>query len=193
MSIFHTNPETRPMEGTAPRFTVRQTAASGLIAALYAGLTLTLPVPAYSGVQFRAAEALTVLPFLFPEAILGLTVGCFLANLLSPFALDCVFGTAATLLAALWTARVKRPWLAPLPPVVCNAVIVGAEIAWYASLDGENFLRAWAFNGLTVGLGEAAACGILGLLLLRALTNVLPAALAQQGDAHTSFETRPGV
>lgn len=193
MSIFHTNPETRPtnpetrpMEGTAPRFTVRQTAASGLIAALYAGLTLTLPVPAYSGVQFRAAEALTVLPFLFPEAVLGLTVGCFLANLLSPFALDCVFGTLATLLAALWTARVKKAWMAPVPPVVCNAVIVGAEIAWYAAQDGARFLPAWGLNALTVGLGEAAACGILGTLLLRVLPGVmerLPAGTAVRHSA----------
>ncbi|MBQ9347398.1 MAG: QueT transporter family protein [Oscillibacter sp.] len=188
MRIFHQNPfdRTAATPGTdgaavlpAPRLSTRYLAASGVIAALYAGLTLVLPVPAYGGIQFRAAEAMTVLPWLFPEAIPGLAVGCFLVNLLSPFALDCVFGTLATLLAALWTARVKHMWAAPIPPVVCNAVIVGAEIAWYAAADGERFLSAWALNGLTVGLGEAAACGILGLLLLRALTNVLPAALAR--------------
>ena len=149
---------------------VRRAAFAGVIAALYAGLTLTLPVPQYAGVQFRAAEALTVLPFLFPEAIWGLSVGCFVANLFSPFLLDCVFGTLATLLAAIWTSRLHRPWLAPVPPVVCNAVIVGAEIAWAAAGEGASFWTAWALNGLTVGLGEALACGVLGLLLLRALS-----------------------
>ena len=150
----------------------RQIAKAGLIAALYAVLTVFVPVPQYGGVQFRVAEAMTVLPFLFPEAIFGLTVGCFIANLFSPFLLDCVIGTSATLLAALWTSRVKNPLLAPMPPVVCNAVIVGAEIAWFAAQDGENFLRAWLFNGFTVGFGELLACYALGLLLLRTLSRV---------------------
>ena len=72
-----------------PRFTTQQMAAAGIIAAIYAALTLLLPIPQYGGIQFRVAEAMTVLPFLFPEAIPGLTVGCFLANLLgSPIPLD---------------------------------------------------------------------------------------------------------
>ena len=158
----------RPINGA---FTTRRIAAAGFLAALYAVLTIFLPVPQYGGIQFSAAEAFTVLPFLFPEAIWGLTVGCFIANLFSPFMLDCVFGTAATLLAALWTSRVKKSWLAPLPPVICNAVIIGAEIAWFAAGEGENFLFAWAWNALTVGLGEAVACYGLGLLLLKAIQN----------------------
>lgn len=108
------------------RFTTRQMATAGIIAAVYAALTLLLPIPQYGGIQFRVAEAMTVLPFFFPEAIPGLAVGCFLANLLgSPFVLDWVFGTLATLLAALWTSRLKNRYLAPVPPVVCNAVIGG--------------------------------------------------------------------
>lgn len=70
-------------------FTTRQMATAGIIAAVYAALTLLLPIPQYGGIQFRVAEAMTVLPFFFPEAIPGLAVGCFLANLLgSPFVLD---------------------------------------------------------------------------------------------------------
>ena len=152
------------------RFTIRQLASAGLIAGLYAGLTLFLPIPQYGGVQLRVAEAMTVLPFLLPEAVPGLAVGCFLANLLgSPYVLDWVFGTLATLLAALWTSRIKHRWLAPLPPVVCNAVIVGAEVAYFSTLDGAAFWPAYAVNAFTVGLGEAIACFILGGLLLKAL------------------------
>jgi uncharacterized membrane protein len=155
------------------RFTTRQLATAGIIAAIYAVLTLFLPIPQYGAIQLRVAEAMTVLPFLFPEAIPGLAVGCFLANLLgSPYVLDWVFGTLATLLAAIWTSKVKNRYLAPLPPVVCNAVIVGAEIAYFATLDGEAFWPAYAFNAVTVGLGEAVACYVLGLLLLRALCQV---------------------
>ena len=116
------------------RSPTRRLALAGLIAAVYTAATLILPIPQYLGVQFRVAEAMTVLPFLFPEAVPGLAVGCFLANLLgSPIMLDWIFGTLATLLAALWSRRMPNVWLAALPPVVCNAAIVGAEIAWYVA------------------------------------------------------------
>ena len=152
------------------RFSTRRLALAGLVAAVYAAATLILPIPQYMGVQFRVAEALTVLPFLFPEAIPGLAVGCFLANLLgSPIMLDWVFGTLATLLAALWTRRMPNLWLAALPPVVCNAVIVGAEIAWFTVREGGAFWPAFGLNALTVGLGEAAACYLLGIPLARVL------------------------
>lgn len=158
------------------RFSTRRLAFAGLIAAVYTAATLILPIPQYSGVQFRAAEAMTVLPFLFPEAIPGLAVGCFLANLLgSPIMLDWVFGTLATLLAALWTRRMPNLYLAALPPVVCNAVIVGAEIAWFAVQDGGAFWPAYALNALTVGLGELAACCLLGIPLAKMLGKSLGA------------------
>ena len=163
------------------RFTTRQMATAGIIAAIYAGLTLLLPIPQYGAVQLRVAEAMTALPFLFPEAVPGLAVGCFLANLLgSPYVMDWVFGTLATLLAALWTSRLKNRYLAPLPPVICNAVIVGAEIAYFATLDGAAFLPAYGFNAVTVGLGEAVACFALGLPLLHWLSST-PALKARLG------------
>ena len=155
------------------RFTPRQMATAGIIAAIYAALTLLLPIPQYGGIQFRVAEAMTVLPFLFPEAVPGLTVGCFLANLLgSPMPVDWIVGTAATLLAALWTSRLRRRALAPLPPVICNMVLVGAEIAWFFPAEGMGFWAAFGLNALTVGIGEAAACFILGSLLLQVLPRV---------------------
>ena len=155
------------------RFTTKQLTTAAVIAAVYAALTLLLPIPQYGGVQLRVAEAMTVLPFFFPEAIPGLAVGCFLANLLgSPFVLDWIFGTLATLLAAIWTSKLRHRALAPVPPVVCNMVIVGAEIAYFATLDGAAFWPAYALNAFTVGLGEAIACGVLGTLLVRLLPRV---------------------
>ena len=41
-----------------PRFTTQQMAAAGIIAAIYAALTLLLPIPQYGGIQFRVAEAM---------------------------------------------------------------------------------------------------------------------------------------
>ena len=94
-----------------------------VIAALYTVLTLALPVLSFGPIQFRLAEGMTVLAWLCPEAIPGLAVGCFLANLLgSPYVLDWIFGTLATLLAALWTSRIKHRALAPLPPGLGEAI-----------------------------------------------------------------------
>ena len=96
-----------------------------------------------------------------------------MANLLgSPYALDWVVGTLATLLAALWTSKLRHKWLAPMPPVVCNMVIVGAEIAWFEGGFTAAFFPAWAYNAATVGLGELLACYILGMLLVNLLPKI---------------------
>ena len=141
--------------------TTRQLTFAALLAAVYALLTVSLPIPQFGGVQIRFAEALTVLPFLIPGATPGLAVGCFLANLFSPYPLDVVFG-----------ARMPSRWLAPLPPVVCNALIVGFEVAWSEVGFTAALLPAYALNMFTVGLGELCACYLLGLPLLSALSRV---------------------
>lgn len=157
------------------RSTTRQIALSGLIAALYAALSLLSSVfgLTYLPIQCRFSEALTVLPFFLPEAIPGLFVGCLVTNLMSTVGpLDIIFGSMATLLAAMWTAKMPNKWLAPLPPVLCNAVIVGALISWYEVGFGPEFSALFAWNAFTVGLGEAIACYVLGMLLLAALPRV---------------------
>lgn len=152
------------------KFTTKDLTLAAMVAAVYTVLTVFLPIPQYQEVQFRIAECMTVLPFLFPWATPGLVVGCFLANLLgSPFVLDWIFGTLATLLAALWSRRMPNLYLAALPPVVCNAVIVGAEIAWFTVQEGGAFWPAYGLSALTVGLGELAACYLLGVPLANLL------------------------
>ena len=144
-----------------------------VIAALYTVLTLALPVLSFGPIQFRLAEGMTVLAWLCPEAIPGLTLGCFLSNLIgSPYALDWIMGTLATLIAALLTARCRKKWLAPLPPVVLNTLLVGAVIAYEETGLTAAFPATWAINGLTVGAGEAIACYGLGMLLLWQLPRI---------------------
>lgn len=156
------------------RFTTKDLTLAAVLAAVYAALTVLLPVPQFGPVQCRLAEALTVLPFFFPAATPGLVVGCFIANLFSPYPLDILCGTLATLLACLLTRRMPSRWLAPLPPVLCNALIVGAEIAWFETGFTAAFPAAYAFNALTVGAGELAACYILGSVLINALPQAAP-------------------
>ena len=159
------------------RSKTQRLALNGVIAAAYAALTLVASAMnlAYGPVQFRFSEALTVLPFLFPGTWPGLFVGCLVANLLSPYGpIDIVIGSLATLLAAIWTEKVDRPWLAPLPPVLANTVLVGLVLAYEQAGTSAAFWPAYGFNALTVGLGEAVACYGLGSLLIQILTKSKP-------------------
>ena len=160
-----------------PKFTTRQIAVAGLIAAVYTVMSLFSSVfgLTYGPIQCRFAEALTVLPFFLPEAIPGLFVGCLVTNLMSTVGpLDIILGSLATLLAALWTRRMPNQYLAPLPPVICNGIIVGAMIAWYEVGFTGAFWGMFAYNAVTVAIGEAIACYVLGLILLRLLRKRLP-------------------
>jgi len=149
---------------------------AALVGAIYAVLTLALYPISFGAVQFRLSEALTLLPLLIPEAIPGLFVGCIVANLLSPniVVLDVVFGSLATLIAAVLTSRVKSVWLAPLPPVICNALIVGAVSAYSEVGAGAGFWAAYLFNLASVGFGELVVCYALGVPLILALRRVAP-------------------
>lgn len=158
-------------------YSVRQLTLAAVIGALYAVLTMTASVfgITYGPIQCRVSEALCVLPFFFPEAKWGLFIGCLVANILSPYGLpDVVFGSLATLLAACVTAKLpaKCKWLAPLPPVISNALIIGALLGWYGAGFGPAFPATFAFNGLTVGLGELIACYVFGGILLVALPKI---------------------
>ena len=149
------------------RISTRSLCMAAIIAALYAALTLGFQAISYGAIQFRVSEAMTLLPVLFPEAAVGLTIGCFISNLFSPLGAsvyDIVFGTLATLLAGIFTRRLhKNVWLAALPPVLCNAVIVGMVLTYAYGID-----MLW-MNMLTVGLGEAVVCYALGVPLVKIL------------------------
>ena len=155
-------------------------AVSAVVAAAYAALTVALAPISYGAVQFRVSEALTVLPFLMPFTAWGLFAGCILANLYTGSVVDILFGSLATLLAALLTARfgkkgntVKNRLLGCLMPVLFNAVIVGAVLTWgYQIREFSSPLASCAFNALTVGLGEAGVLYLIGYTLLCQLPKI---------------------
>lgn len=137
---------------------------AALIAAVY--VVLTYFVSAFNlasgAVQVRISEALTILPVFTPAAVPGLAVGCLLANLLTGcMPLDVVFGSLATLIGAVGTYLLRRHrWLAPLPPVVSNTVIVPFVLAYVYMAEGTI-----PFFMLTVGIGEVISCYLLGGIL----------------------------
>ena len=152
---------------------VRRLVRCAVIAAVYVVVCLVLAPFSYGAVQVRVAEALCLLPVFGAEYIVGVTLGCFLANLLGSTVVDVVFGTLATLLACLVTyklrdIRVKGLAIpASLPPVVFYMIIVGAfEITFFFS-DGAPTAMLAVFNAVTVGIGELISCTILGVALVK--------------------------
>ena len=140
---------------------------SAVIASLYAALTLALYPISFGAVQFRVSEALTLLPIVMPEAIPGLFVGCLVSNLIgSATPWDIIFGSLATLIAAILTYATRRnKILAAFWPVLCNTVIVGLVLA--LTLDLPVFLTMGE-----VGLGELAVVYTVGMAMLAALKRV---------------------
>jgi uncharacterized membrane protein len=155
------------------RFSTRDLTLAAVVAALYAVLGYFGDVfgLTFGHVQIRFAEALTVLPFLCPATAPGLAIGCLITNLLSPYGpLDIVFGTLATAIAAYLTTKMPRWYLAALPPIIVNAIILPPMWAW-AEVGAVNtaFWASCGFNALTFIVGEVIACYVLGTLLLKAL------------------------
>lgn len=141
---------------------------AAVIAALYVVLTFAANAfgLANNVIQVRFSEALTILPIFTPAAIPGLFIGCILSNFLTGCLLwDIVFGSIATLLGALGTYLLRgAKWLAPLPPIVANTLIVPFVLAYVYRFDGSI-----PYFMLTVGIGEVISCGILGILLRNVL------------------------
>lgn len=155
---------------------VQRLVRCAVIAAVYVVLCLVLAPFSYGAIQVRIAEALCLLPVFGAEYIIGVTLGCFLANLFGSTIIDVIFGTLATLLACLFTYRLRNLRIkglaipASLPPVIFNAVIVGIEITVfftdYTAMSAPLWLLCLT-NGITVGIGELISCTVLGVALVK--------------------------
>lgn len=161
---------------TEGRTSVRRMVRCAVIAAVYVVLCLVLAPFSYGAVQVRVAEVLCLLPVFGAEYIVGVTLGCFLANLFGSTIIDVVFGTLATLLACLVTYRLRHLRIkglaipASLPPVFFNAVIVGIEITVFFTDYTVMSAPLWLLcvsNGISVGIGELVSCTVLGVALVK--------------------------
>lgn len=172
MSVLVSKFEEIKMQRRVKNRTIEKIVITATIAAIYVALTAISSAfgLAFSVVQFRLSEVLTVLPVFSPYAVAGLTLGCFISNLASPFGIfDMIFGTLSTLIAAYLTRKLSCvtfkniPILALLPPVLVGAVIVGAMIAF---LLPEGFSAyAFIFSAMSVGIGQFVVCYGLGIPL----------------------------
>ena len=156
------------------------TAHCAVIAALYAVVSLLLAPVGFGPVQFRASEALTILPVFTPMAIVGLTLGCAITNAVGAATgmsilgvWDILFGTLASLIAAYLSYKLRNKTMkglsvwATIPPVLVNAVILGMEFSF--AYTGTFNWGVFGFNALTTALSQLVPCVVLGLLLQRVI------------------------
>ena len=141
---------------------------AALIAALYTVLTLLSAAMGLSSgvIQIRFSEMLCILPMFTPAAIPGIAIGCLCSNLITgAIWQDIVFGTLASLIGAYGTYALRRfKWLAPIPPILSNTIIVPLVLIYaYGVSDALPYLM------LTVGIGEVISAGLLGMILLKSL------------------------
>ncbi|MBR4035277.1 MAG: QueT transporter family protein [Oscillospiraceae bacterium] len=155
-------------------------AKQAMIAALYTVIGFVLAPVSFGAVQARISEALTLLPVFGISNVWGVTIGCFLTNLIGLAtganilgSLDIIFGTAATLVAGLLTYALRNirfkgmPVLASLPPVIINAVVVGWELC--IMINGSFHPVIFTAQAVSVALGQIISCCIFGLMLVRVI------------------------
>ena len=141
---------------------------AAMTAAIYVVLTVVFAPFSFGEIQVRLAEALTILPAFTPAAIPGLFVGCIIGNFLGGALLpDIIFGSIATLIGAFgtWALRNQNRFLAPLPPILANTVIVPFVLRY-----AYGVALPIPFMMLTVGAGEIVSCGVLGMIVYTALS-----------------------
>ena len=165
---------------TKTRFYVK----AAIIAALYAFTTFMLWEFSSLAIQVRVSEIMCILPAFTSSAIPGLAIGCAFANLMAGNVIDAVFGSLATLVAAMLTyligRYIKKPLLKtillPLPAVMCNAIAVPL-ILYYgyglsSFLGATSALPVLGLYALSVGIGQTIVCYGGGIPLYRALKKI---------------------
>ena len=139
-----------------------------MVAAMYVALTYFSALFGLSSgvIQFRISEALCILPIFFPEAVLGLTIGCIISNLITgALVWDIIFGSLATFIGALGARLLRKLpekliFIATLPTLFANALIVPLVLMYAYGAEG-----AYIYFFLTVGLGELV-CAVVGGTIL---------------------------
>ncbi|MDR1914261.1 MAG: QueT transporter family protein [Clostridiales bacterium] len=143
-------------------FTIRRLAITGVIAALYVVLTLSLSFMSFESIQFRVSEILNLMAFIDPLYGVGVIIGCLISNLFSPLGpIDMIVGTLATALAVFAISRTKKLFIASLWPMVAN-VLVGIELTYI-------FRTPLWYNIITVWIGEFVVVCCLGYPLFKLL------------------------
>ena len=136
------------------------------VAAIYVVLTMVFSSFSFGPIQLRISEALVLLCFFDKKYFIPLTLGCFISNLMSPYPLDILFGTIATMISLFFICYSKNLFIASLFPVIFNGVIIATEISL---LEGVLNIEMLLFNMATIALGEFICVSVFGVILFTLL------------------------
>lgn len=137
---------------------------SSVVAALYAVLTIMLPMASYGPIQLRFSEIMVLLVFYNKRFIPGLVLGCAIANLFSPMAaFDVTLGTLSSLIAFELIKRTKNLFVSSLWPVL---MVIVPALGTYFILD--NSISFWIMAGQFMA-SEFVMVSIIGVLVFKIL------------------------
>ena len=180
--------ETNTIKGKS--MTTQLVAQGAIIAALYVVLSLLTYQFSYLEIQCRVAEALCMAIYFTPAGVWGVFVGCLITNMFSGSWMDIVFGSAATLIAALITRAmaipmrkkcgsrldIKNMLLLPIPTVIVNAIVIPFVLYYgYGIVSMGSATAKWSVIGLmmfSIAAGEIISCYVFGPLVVKLMTSV---------------------
>jgi len=153
-------------------------AMSSVLAAVYAVVTIFAPIPQYQAVQLRFADCLEVLAFFIGwPGVIGLSLGCFVANVLSPYGLlDMVLGTFSTMVSTITVMYVGKHSSMKnfegnlLISMGASSIIMGVMIGWLLSFYGEIF----GIAATAVTLSQIVAKVVIGYPIGLSLPKFMP-------------------
>lgn len=137
---------------------VLKIAQNGIVGAIYFLLCFLLQSISFGTIQVRIAEILGLLCFFRPDFIVGVTLGCFLANIQSTLGwIDILIGTGATLVSCILISFASPSLLvACFYPIVINGFVIGAELCWLLEIPWSEYF----YQAGMVALGETISMAI---------------------------------
>lgn len=154
---------------------------AAVIASVYAVLTIALSPISYGPIQVRVADALGLLPYLLGfSAVIGLTVGCAIANAISPYGIwDMVLGSFTNFIGGslAWVIGMNFPrklWsliLAAVTEISVTTLIIGYVLLHL--MYNEPVFISIPFTAI----GSTVSYGILGVGLTKVMERRLEGSL----------------
>ena len=152
------------------KLTARDMVQIAIVAAIYIALTIIPPfnVISFGAYQFRISEMMNFMAFYNRKYIIGVTIGCMIANLFSPLWIDVFVGGGSTLvfltLGVVLFSKVKpgyllNGWLRKdffLFSILMVTIAIELNI-----VTGAPFLLTW----FTTAIGECASL-LVGAILI---------------------------
>ncbi|SHH01138.1 QueT transporter family protein [Tepidibacter thalassicus] len=147
------------------KITTKSIVKIGLIAAVYAAITISIAPISYGLIQFRVSEVMTLLAFVDPIYIPGLVLGCVISNMFSSLGIiDIVVGSTATFISVYMISKSKNLFIASIWPTVINGLFIGAEIHFVLN-------QPFLISSLYVAMGEFCVVTLIGYPLFKFILN----------------------